>query len=306
MAETTYSPIVKRVNITAVDGRRRFESRMDFSPLSGNPPHVKHELVVRVFLSPFRVEHVETPEHGEQPNYKDGIIPGHFKEHEIHYILGLLEEYHKDSNNNRLQKWPDSKWIQFRSILKLKVEQIWNVLWARPSEGMENVWMRYLAATKGYKSNVVPSLKLDLNLKLVNLPSEADVRILCLNTTTRFRSRMSLSWVQGGSFGILDWYDIYTYEYEGNIINCDAAHEFGHYLGFSHVAANIEGNPYPAIGAKPGDTEEYGITEHQRGNVMGMGTRVEPWNAAPWLNHIYRHFSGPEKPKFVAYVQNHH
>jgi len=287
-------------------------SRLDFTPLTGNTPHVRHELIVSVYLSPFRVEHVETPEHGEQPNYRDGINPGDFSQQEIEFMVQDLLNYRNESERHRFRVWRSTQWRRFKRDLKRQVERIWNVLWARPVDGNENLWMQYLFSTKpGTENlNVIPPLKLALNLKIVDLPSEADLRILCLNTTRSYRSFSTLSWNKDSKIAVLDRDDVRIERFRGEFgrhRHLVAAHEIGHYLGFNHVAARIDGNPYPAPeGTQLNDNAEYGTTRRQERNVMGIGTRVEPWNAAPWLNHIHRHFSGPGKPKFVAYVQNHH
>ena len=287
-------------------------SRMDFSPLAGNTPHVRHELLVRVLLSPFRIENVARPKDGELPNYRDGIIPGHFSEKDINLLVKDLIDYRNESRHNRFRVWRSTQWRRFKIDFKRQVERIWNVLWARPVDGNEDLWMQYLIATTPKAKNliVIPPLKLALNLKIVDLPSEADLKILCLNTTRFFRSWSFFSWEAGGNIAMLDRNDVHMErpaDRYGSRRFLAAAHEIGHYLGFHHVAANIPGNPHPAPkGTKTNNDAEYGTTGRQRRNVMGDGARVEPWNAAPWLNHIHRHFSGPEKPHFEAYVQNRH
>jgi hypothetical protein len=56
-----------------------------------------------------------------------------------------------------------------------------------------------------------------------------------------------------------------------------AVHEFGHYIGLSHV--NAAGAA--AAGQGPNSTLAYGQGD-QRTDMMGAGTRVVPWHAYPW------------------------
>ena len=64
-----------------------------------------------------------------------------------------------------------------------------------------------------------------------------------------------------------------------------AIHEFGHYIGLSHVnAANARDDPNGNIA--------YGATPYQRADVMGSGTRIEEWHAYPWCQRLRRHLGG--------------
>ena len=57
-------------------------------------------------------------------------------------------------------------------------------------------------------------------------------------------------------------------------------HEFGHVLGLDHVNPSF---------FRPNDDLAYGATPHARGDLMGMGHRVEAWHAWPWLSRLADH-----------------
>ncbi len=66
-----------------------------------------------------------------------------------------------------------------------------------------------------------------------------------------------------------------------------AVHEFGHYIGLHYVNAE-------ACRSDPNSEDAYGVTDHQRNDMMGHGTRIEPWHAFPWCQRLRRHLGGPQ------------
>lgn len=74
------------------------------------------------------------------------------------------------------------------------------------------------------------------------------------------------------------------------------AHEFGHYLGCSHVS-------WTTSQADP-DLSQYGRRErlptHAYWNIMGGGSRVDDWNAFPWAQRLSRHLTTAPTPGSIA------
>lgn len=68
-----------------------------------------------------------------------------------------------------------------------------------------------------------------------------------------------------------------------------AVHEFGHYIGLSHVNA-------AAVPNATNSTTAYGASTWQQGDMMGYGNRIEPWHAFPWCQRLRRHLGG-EQPR---------
>jgi len=98
---------------------------------------------------------------------------------------------------------------------------------------------------------------------------------------------MYRSYMQGdyGRIVNVDAWSCVTHAAEGHRMEV-AAHEFGHFLGFAHVGVGSLGCPTPS-----NNQPCYGITVHQRGDLLGYGGRVEVWHSSPWLRRLPRHLN---------------
>jgi hypothetical protein len=163
-----------------------------------------------------------------------------------------------------------------------------NKLWLIPSSD----WGIRFRATDAYYR---PNIKCGLRIHAVGRGDRFHLSLNCYRVPSSFCPTTP---AQVASAPI---YRSYMAGNEGRIVNVDAwscltsgaeghrqevaAHEFGHYLGLDHVAVGFPGCPPSNTNAGPC----YGVTVHQRGDLLGMGDRVEAWHSTPWLRRLPRH-----------------
>lgn len=199
--------------------------------------------------------------------------------------------------------WDASSWLRWKTDLKRVVEQGWNdQLWLEPSAQ----WIR-TPDGRPIASPVAPSIRLRLSIDCDVPRGAAHVVIRSYRlpdenpdqTQPFARSNMHSPYAPAARRCSLRGNDVF-----GNMDSRDtrrkpsgqitAVHEFGHYIGLSHVNA----------AAVPGATNSptaYGVGGHQRGDIMGTGSRIEAWHAYPWCRRLRRHLRG-EQPRSTGWL----
>lgn len=214
--------------------------------------------------------------------------------HETHtYLDGEGEEHSIDVVN-----W-DESWPQWRLDVERLTERGWSrSLWLVPHHGP--------IQHPTDSARAFPNLRCRLNLHLVDRSQNPHLVVTCRKldgnffrssmggpTTSRVRPhwdrlargiREQLSGSYEPNHGDLDDHDTQP-KSSGQI---PLVHEFGHYLGLSHVACMRN------------DSECYG----QPGtwaydDIMGGGTRIEAWHGTPWLRRLGRHI--PRLSRFASW-----
>jgi hypothetical protein len=193
-------------------------------------------------------------------------------------------------------QWDGPSWQSWRRDLKRTVERGWsNRLWLEPAS-------QWVTGRDGRPINspVAPSIRLRLHIDCDVPRSAAHVIIrsyrlpaaVAGQPTPFARSNMEAPFVESSrrcslqgndTFGKMDSLDVQP-RASGQI---PAVHEFGHYIGLSHVNA-------AAVPNAPNSSIAYGAGARQRGDIMGAGTRIEPWHAYPWCRQLRRHLGGTQ------------
>jgi hypothetical protein len=190
-------------------------------------------------------------------------------------------------------RWESEQWEQFKSDFKTNIEQAWNDrLWLVPSADCG------LSIRQG-NAIVRPNVKCGVSIRVVDERDDHHTSVRCVNLKPRQRHRSGWSGYNvrpaDGYDGFFDSRDVTA---GGQLHQIPVAHEFGHYLGLLHVATG-----YPGSHCTRDDQfarQCYGVTAHQRGDIMGAGMRVERWHAAPWLHRITQHVGQGVRWEVVA------
>lgn len=197
-----------------------------------------------------------------------------------------------NTHETRIVSWSSDDWEEWKEDLERIVEREWSYsLWIVPENGP--------IAFPGDNRRAFPNIRCRLNLHLVNSNENPHLAVTCrkIHPDDHFfrssmggpgRSRLRPCW-ERFTRGIREFV---SGEYEanhGDLDNLDiepkssgqipAVHEFGHYIGLSHVlcASNA-----------PRCYGEEGTWAH--GDLMGGGTRIEAWHGRPWMRRFPRHF----------------
>ena len=189
------------------------------------------------------------------------------------------------------------RWNQWRQDLARVVEDGWSdKLWLRPDRD----WRTGSALGQG-GVNTTPSVALRLRVEYVpRAAAHVVIRSYCLphpapgQTPAFARSNMEAPFIAShrrcsllgnDTIGNMDTNDLLP-KSTGQVA---AIHEFGHYIGLSHV--NAVGAA--TAGAGPNSTLAYGVGD-QRSDVMGAGSDVAGWHAYPWCRQLRRHLGGAQ------------
>jgi hypothetical protein len=189
------------------------------------------------------------------------------------------------------------RWHDWHRDLRRVVEDGWSDrLWLRPDRD----WRTGSARGQG-GVNTAPSLALRLRVEYVpRSAAHVVIRSYCLphpapgQTPVFARSNMEAPYIEShrrcslqgnDTIGNMDTNDVLP-KSAGQIA---AIHEFGHYIGLSHVNAVAAA----AANAGPNSTLAYGVGD-QRRDVMGAGTEIAGWHAYPWCRRLRRHLGGEQ------------
>ena len=129
----------------------------------------------------------------------------------------------------------------------------------------------------------IPNIKCGVEIRLVEQESAAHCKVLVLNAAPgRVHRSFHSRWQR---YTQITSQDVLNEEYlqmgTENHQQLVALHEFGHMLGLSHVNA--------ADCPEANGLLCYGATPHQRGDLLGMGNRIEAWHSWPWLSRLQEH-----------------
>jgi hypothetical protein len=194
-------------------------------------------------------------------------------------------EIFRDSVNTgvRLDCWTSGgEWLDFRMQFKRQTEgRFRDKLWLVPSC---NWGAEVSAANALYRPNVKCMLRVDLAESEVN----AHLRIICYHIPRGgfFRSSMDRRTRRGS----LDNQDQFSHPTICEAEQETIPHEFGHYVGLSHVGRR-------APGCVEGNEDIcYCPSNYSGTDLMGGGDRIDPWHAGPWIKRIGRHLVDPPEP----------
>ncbi len=175
--------------------------------------------------------------------------------------------------------WTDVGWHTFQADFRRVVTRGWNNhFWLMtPSNYHDLDWPQ---GTPTHRLNV----KCGLELSLATHQSHNVMYIDCVNAQSFFRSSMTRQRFRGE----LDHVDAAAAPVTATPTQTTVLHEVGHLLGLDHVAQHAAAC-VPPTPTQPAVAACYGTTVWQRGDLMGMGNRVEQWHAGPWKNRIRYH-----------------
>jgi hypothetical protein len=210
------------------------------------------------------------------------IVRVHLRRHDPPGDEGTITDV--AGNTVKIVKWEShAQWQLWRQSLKHVVEQTWNnKLWLVPRA--RNFWLTYTGDSPFSRCDpydaFVPNVKCGLRLMLVG-EENAHLRIRCVRLAPGEFHTSAMN--RRAGIGYLDHQDVNleTKNAAEGHQQIPAAHELGHFLGLSHVACDDNSMVC------------YGTTPHQRGDIMGQGSRVEAWHAWPWLQRIRQHLHPP-------------
>jgi len=193
-------------------------------------------------------------------------------------------------------EWDAASWQNWRDDLTRETNQGWSdKLWLEPNAQWETNRDGQTIGSPAVRS-IRLRLRIDCNIprraghviiRSYRLPAPTDGQ-----TAPFARSNMQTPYIEphrrcslrgDDTIGNMDSRDTIP-KSSGQIA---AVHEFGHYIGLSHVNA-------AAVPSAPNSTAAYGVGTWQRGDMMGAGTRIEPWHAYPWCQRLRRHLGGDQ------------
>ncbi|MEO8053533.1 MAG: hypothetical protein ABI768_00150 [Acidobacteriota bacterium] len=183
----------------------------------------------------------------------------------------------------QILRWEDYQWEEFRRSFYRDVRGFFrDRFWLVPPRGFSDLdWPDSHPTHR-------PNVKCGLTLWLHDRPEHARIGINCINPVPGQRIRSDMG--RETRLGELDSDDTTPQVFvpqpgkpEAHFQET-ALHEIGHLLGLSHVnraSARCSGDGNAVMC--------YGEKEWQRGDLMGLGSRVEHWHSWPWRNRIRYH-----------------
>ena len=202
--------------------------------------------------------------------------------------------------------WDAASWRQWRIDLTREVNTGWsNKLWLQP----DSQWRTDRAGDLLDAPFISPiRLRLRIDCSVARAVAHVIIRSYRLPDPTAAnprpfaRSNMMAPYIQSHRDCSINGNDVI-----GNMDSRDvvpkssgqiaAVHEFGHYIGLSHVNA-------AAVPNAPNSRRAYGVGAHQRADIMGAGTRIEEWHAYPWCQRLRRHLGGDQPNTNGWHAQN--
>jgi len=198
-------------------------------------------------------------------------------------------------------EWDAGSYIRFRNKLKNVVEAGWSQrFWLVPDSdwaGCRNVYP--VEGPEQWRPAIGCRLQVEfagspgaahLIIDSHRLPEGADgqpvgfFRSSMSNPASTNIVHRSCTWAFNMARGTLDTGDVVD---SNQNVQIAAVHEFGHYMGLSHV--NAAGAR--AQGEGLNSNLAYGVGD-QRNDYMGAGIRYATWHAYPWCRRLRRHLSG--------------
>lgn len=201
--------------------------------------------------------------------------------------------------NRKIVRW-GAKWSTWTTKFRRDCEKAWHgKFWLKCPDSLTK-W-DYTDKGVTYRPNIWCRFR----LKLVNSAGAAHHSIQCVRLDSAvpfFRSHS----------GLYDHRDIVPVPQAHGSKKKTHVHEVGHLLGLPHVGVD---GPIGigwakclinvAVGGSTNDSVCYGASPEEKRDIMGSGSVIRPWHAAPWQEAIGK-FSGLAKNMWRAETRRHY